>query len=74
MRLEEITELYSKARGYVKTYNNLNIDKVVSNLNAISSYVKELSNKESTSIMERVKCKNLYESVDNIILILNLTD
>ena len=76
MRLEEITELYSKARGYVKTNNNLNIDKVVSNLSSISNYVKSLYN-SNISIMEQVKCKNLYESVDNIILIIEsngLTD
>lgn len=76
VRLEEITELYSKARGYAKTYNNLNIDKVVSNLSSISDYVKTLYN-SNISIMEQVKCKNLYESVDNIILIIEsngLTD
>lgn len=76
MKLEEITELYSRARGYVKTYNNLNIDKIVSNLSSISDYVKSLYN-TNISIMEKVKCKNLYESVDNIILIIEsngLTD
>lgn len=77
MRIDEIAKLYSEARNYVKMANNLNINKVTFNLKQINAYVKSLAESDKTSIMDRAKSLNLYESLNNIIFIIEnngLTD
>lgn len=67
--LSEIRDLFVAARNLAREASPARVQDASDLIKEISNHCKELY--ESTkSIKERVRCRNLYESIDNIILIM----
>ena len=67
--LEEIRELFVSARKLASEASPSSVDIVAEKITAISDHCKELYAVE-TSFLEKAKCINMYESLDNIVSIL----
>lgn len=67
--LSELRELFVSAREIAKEASPERAAEAAGKLEGISAHCKELY-EVSTSYMERAKCRNLYESIDNVIKIL----
>lgn len=65
--LEELRRLFVSARNMAKEASPTTVDEAIVCLKAISDHAKELY-RESEIYLERAKCRNLYESIDNVIL------
>lgn len=69
MTIEEIRNHYVTSRSLARTGDNSNIMLVVSNIRAISDYVKTLYAAAETT-MEKAKCRASFEGFDNVIEII----
>ncbi|MBR4942937.1 MAG: AAA family ATPase [Clostridia bacterium] len=67
--LEEIRDLFVSARKLANEASPSNVEIVAEKIQAISDHCKELYAVE-TSYLEKAKCINMYESLDNIVSIL----
>ncbi len=69
--LTEIRELFVDARTIAKEASPARCGEAAEKLKGISDHCKELYER-SSSYLERAKCRNLYESIDNVISILGV--
>ncbi len=69
--LEEIRALFVGARNIAKEASPARVDEAAAMLKEISDHCKELY-KISKKFIEQAKCRNLYESIDNVIAIMNV--
>ncbi len=67
--LSQLRTLFVGARNLAKEASPAKTDEAAKMLRGISDHCKELYN-QATSYMERAKCRNIYESIDNVIDIL----
>ena len=67
--LEEIRDLFIKARELAKEASPARSDEAAGYLAEISDHCKMLY-ETADSFLERAKCRNLYESIDNVCAIL----
>ncbi len=67
--LSEIRELFVGARNLAKEASPARVKDASDMIKEISDHCKELY-ESSESIRERVRCRNLYESIDNVRLIM----
>ena len=67
--LEELRALFAGARRIAKEASPERAAEAAELLEAFSQHCKELYNVSDT-YLERAKCRNLYESIDNVITIL----
>lgn len=62
--LQELTALYVRARNNAKTGDSQLIPLIIEDIKAVSNHCKELY--FTVSVMDKVKCKRQYESLDAI--------
>jgi len=67
--LSEIRDLFVGARNLAKEASPAKVQEAAKKLKGISDHCKDLYSISSTYI-ERAKCRNIYESIDNVIEIL----
>ena len=67
--LSQIRALFVGARNLAKEASPAKAEQAAEMLRGISDHCKELYSR-ATSYMERAKCRNMYESIDNVIKIL----
>ena len=67
--LAEIRELFVSARNLAKEASPARVKEAAEKIKAISDHCKELY-EVATSYMERAKCRNMFESLDNIVQIM----
>ena len=67
--LSQLRTLFVDARNLAKEASPAKADQAAAKLRGISDHCKELY-ASATSYMERAKCRNIYESIDNVIAIL----
>ena len=67
--LAEIRELFVSARNLAKEASPARVKEAAEKIKAISDHCKELY-ETATSYLERAKCRNLFESLDNIVQIM----
>ena len=68
--LNELRSLFVGARNLAKEASPSKAGEAAKMLKGISDHCKELYN-DTSSYMEKAKCRNIFESIDNVILILN---
>ena len=66
--LAEITELFVSARNLAKGGDPQTVNEAAEKLSLISEHCKELY--KSGSYLEKAKCRNLFESIDNVVTIM----
>ena len=70
--LEQIRELFVGARNLAREGSPATVAQAAENLKGISDHCKELYKNPDSTYLERAKCRNLYESIDNIIAIMKV--
>lgn len=66
--LQELTALYVRARNNAKIGNSQLIPSIIEDITAVSNHCKELY--FTASVMDKVKCKKQYESLDAVVEII----
>lgn len=66
--LQELTALYVRARNNAKTGDSQLIPLIIDDIKAVSNHCKELY--FTASVMDKVKCKRQYESLDAVVEII----